>query len=174
MNILRLANTTVPALNQFSNSVAENTFSDSYQTITNNYSGTYVGNTFTIKGFGYISSMASSPGTLIFKIKWGSVVLGTATITLPVSLSNSGFMIDAIIIVCLTGTSGRVSCQGMTLVDNNGSAISAAFVSTGLTTTGQKVVNTQSASVIGISSTFSVANAGNIVTLSQLIIEEKQ
>lgn len=173
MFFLRLADNTVPAGNSFNTSAAENNFASAWPLPANSESLSNAGRTYVMKAYGYISSLGSSPGSLTLKVKWGATVLGTATIsTLPTSLSSAGFMLDALVTVCTTGTSGKVSCQGFVTLDNVNVGVTAGIVNTGTVATGQITVNTQTAANLQISETFSVSSASNIITLSQLLIGE--
>lgn len=170
---LLLADNTVPAANSFNNSSAETVFGSVVPLPANTEALSNAGRSYRIKAFGYLSSKASAPGTLTFKIKWGSTLLvATAAIALPVSLANAGFVLDAHLVVCVTGTSGKVSSQGFVTIDNAGAAVTAGMVNTGTVATGQIAVNTQTGVNLGISATFSLADTGNIATLTQMIVEE--
>ena len=175
MEYVRLANPTVPAGNQISNSSAKTAFADSYtvpKNVDNAFNNVRV---FRYQVFGYISNKASTPGTLTLSFTLGSTtLLSTAAITLPtaVALSNSGFMLDAEITIATSGTSGKIDAQGMMLIDNAGSGITAAMVNTGLTTTGQITVNTQAGNALALNAQFSVADAGNVITATKILLTE--
>lgn len=174
---LRLANITVPAGNQLTNPTTRTLFADTYLVPSNSYVASNTGILYRFEAFGYISSLVSgTPGTLKLDIEIGGTVLGTATINLPTAgLTNAGFYFKGFAMVCATATTGpTMSCQGFGWVDNGGVAITAAMVNTGLTTTGQINVNTQTGGALGMGAIYSVSSASNIVTLTQLIIEEEQ
>ncbi|CAG7599845.1 hypothetical protein SIM91_06475 [Rhodococcus opacus] len=180
---LALANTSVPAGNVVANTVTKTTFADTAIVVDPNIDiNTDNGRLFSISGYGYVSSMASSPGTLAISIVYnntGSVTnLGTMTFTLPTSLANAGFEIDGFVLLCVAGTAtARLSCQAFGLIDNAGAPISAAIVNTGTGTTNQvqPTNGTQGNQnmTVGLAAQFSVANAANSITLSQLIVESK-
>lgn len=175
--ILRLANNTVPTGNQLANPTTKTLFADTYLVPSNSYAGSGTGIVYRFKAFGYLSSLVSAtPGNLQLNIEIGGTVLGTSTVTLPTAgLTNAGFMFDGVVIVCATATTGpTMSCQGFTIVDNAGAAITAAMVNTGTTTTGQKSINTQTGGALGMSTLFSATSATNTITLTQLIVEEIQ
>lgn len=175
MQLLRVANITTPTGNSFANSAAKTLFADIWN-YPNNFdpTGTNQGRIFKIKGYGYVSSKLVAPGTLTFNIELNGTILGTCVLTLPVSLANAGFMIDAVAILAVTGTSGLINCQGFTILDNAGAAVTGGIVNTGTGTSAYKSYNTQTGGSMGISAQFSVADVGNIVTLSSLIIEEEK
>ena len=180
---LALANTTVPAGNTVANTATRTTFADTAIIINPNTDiATGNGKLFTFTGYGYVSSMASAPGTLaisvVFTNTGSTTVLGTTTISLPASLANAGFMIHGFVLVCATGTSqGKLACQAFLTLDNAGTPISGAVVNAGTGTAGQiaptnGTISTQNVT-LGLAAQFSVANAANSVTLSQLIVEAK-
>jgi hypothetical protein len=172
MQILRLANISVQSGNQITNTVTETNFLDAVLVGPEINAGAGVGRLFKIKAFGYLSSLGASPGTWALKVKAGSTVLGTATVTLPNSLANAGWELNAFALVCATGASGKVSCQGFMKGDNAGTPFSAGMVNTGTLATGQITVNTGVSNTLQVSTKFSVADPANIVTLTQLFIEE--
>jgi len=180
---LALANTTVPAGNVVANTATRTTFADTGIIIDPNGDiGSGNGRLVTFTGYGYINSAASSPGTLTLSIAYintgSTTILGTSTITLPASLVNAGFMIQGYVLVCATGqTQGKVVAQGFLIVDNAGVPISGAIVNPGTGSTPQIAPTNGTASnqniSLGLAAQFSVANAANTVTLSQLIVEVK-
>jgi hypothetical protein len=164
------ANITVPSGNVVANTTSETTFADGWFHEQNGFT-TGVGQVYRVKGWGFCSSKASSPGTLTLRIKWGSTTIGSAVLTLTASASNAGFMVDAVLVICAVGSSGKVNCQGMVIPDSTLGS-NTGIVTTGTGTSGQTTVNTQSQVSVGISAQFSVADVGNTITLSQLVIEE--
>lgn len=180
---LALANTTVPAGNVVSNTTTRTTFADTAIAIDPNGDiGAGNGQLFTFTGYGYISSAASSPGTLALSVAYvntgSTTILGTATINLPISLANAGFMIQGFVLVTATGQSqGKLACQGFLTVDNAGAPISGGIVNVGTGSAGQIAPTNGTAGnqnmLLGVAAQFSVANAANSVTLSQLIVEAK-
>lgn len=174
-HILRLANNTVPAGNQVSNTVTKTLLADTYLIAANSNVGSDYGQVYKFKAFGYISSFVNAtPGNIQVNIELGGNILGTATINFPIGgMTNAGFMLHGTVIICASATAGpTISCQGFMTVDNAGAAIQGGMVNTGLTTTGQKSINTQTGGALGVSVQFSVANAGNIFTMSSLLVEE--
>lgn len=180
---LALANTTVPAGNVVSNTTTRTTFADTAIVIDPNGDiGAGNGQLFTFTGYGYIGSAASAPGTLALSVAYintgSTTILGTATFTLPAALANAGFIIQGFVLVTATGQSqGKVACQGFLTVDNAGAPISGAIVNPGTAAAGQIAPTNGTAGnqniTLGLAAQFSVANAANVVTLSQLIVEAK-
>jgi hypothetical protein len=170
---MRVANNTVPAGNQITNTASKTNFADGWYLPTNTDNGSNTGRVFRIKLFGYLSTKASSPGTLTLALNVGATQLvATAAIALPAGLANAGFMVDLVAILCTSGTSGLWSAQGFALLDNAGAPVSAGMVNAGLTTTGQIAVNTNTAATLQLSAQFSVADVGNIITATQIVIVE--
>lgn len=180
---LALANTTVPAGNVVTNTTTRTTFADTAIILDpNGFIGSGNGKLFTFQGYGYVSSAAATPGTLTLSVVYtntgSTTVLGTATITLPTSLNNAGFLLQGFVLVTATGQSqGKVACQGFLTLDNAGAPVSGAMVNAGTGATGQIAPTNGTAGnqniTLGLAATFSVASASNSVTLSQLIVEEK-
>lgn len=175
---LVLANTTVPAGNTVTNTVAKTTFADQAIIINPNVDiATGNGKLFTFTGYGYLSTAATTPGTLALSVAYtntgSTTYLGAGTINLPVSLTNAGFKIEGFVLVTATGQSqGRVACQGFVVLDNAGAPISAAIVNTAqIAPTNGTYGNLNI--TLGLAAQFSVASTSNTVTLAQLIVEAK-
>ena len=171
---LLLAENTVQTGNVIANTTTETTFASQIPFPANLDNLSNAGRLYRLRADGYISSLVTTPGTLTLKIKWGAMLLAaSAAIQLPATaLNNNHFELTATALICLTGTSGRIACQGGGFIDAAGAPISFGFVNIGTGTGGQITVNTQSAANLNVSATFSVANAANSVTLAQLICEE--
>ncbi len=171
---LLLGDVAVPAGNQIANSAAATSFAAALQWPANLDSANNQNRTFRIKAFGSLSTLVTTPGTLTLKLLWGATALAaTIAVQLPAAaLTNAGWMLDAVIRVCITGTSGKVATQGMLIIDNAGLAITAALVNAGTGATGQITVNTQTAQNIALQSQFSIANAANVITLLEMMVEE--
>jgi hypothetical protein len=178
---LALANTTVPAGNVVANTTTLTTFAD-VGIVINPNADTASGNgkVFKMAGRGYLSSKASGAGTLTISPIYNNTSqpqsLGAATLTLPDAATNIGWQFLGEAVVCATGSAqGRISCQGMLLVDNAGTPISAALVNVGTGTAGHiappsgTLGNQQI--LLGLAAQFSVADAGNTITMAHLIIE---
>lgn len=175
MHVLLLKDVSVPTGNQISNTTTPTSFAWSIPWPANTDTLANAHRTFKIKGFGSLSSAASGQGTLTLKFLWGSTALAaTAAISMPASLNSAGWTLDAILRVCSTGTSGKISAQGFFILDNAGVSVSAGMVNAGTGTSGQITINTQNAASPGIQlqSTFSAASASNIITLLDMVIEE--
>jgi len=173
MQRVLISDLSVPAANSISNTAAETAFTWLVPFPANSSSGDTQGRTYRLKLYGYHSSDGTTPGTLTLKLKWGSTALcATRAITVPVSLSNAGWIMDAVVRICTTGTSGKVSAQGFFTLDNAGTAIVSGMVNTGTGTTGQITINTQTAQNLTITATMSSALAANTIVLADCIIEE--
>lgn len=126
--------------------------------------------TFMLKAYGYLSTVGS-PGTLIFTVLSGATTIGTfTTITLPASLTTKGWTMDLVVQIATTGTSGKVSCQGLFVLDNAGAGVTAGCVNVGTGVTGQVTVNTQTAQSLSIVNNFNTAS--NTIVMTQLLAEE--
>jgi hypothetical protein len=167
------SNVSVLTTDQIANTTTETTFGSQSALPANTDSLTNSGRTFRLQGFLALSTAAASAGALTLRVKWGASNLSTsAPIALPTGLSNSGGRFDCFIQICATGSAGKVSCQGFGLFDNAGAALTFTWVNPGTGVSGQSTINTQLAANLGISAQFSVASPSNIITLTDLIIEE--
>ena len=173
MQRVLVSDLSVPTGNSISNTAAETAFTWQIPFPANTASGDTQGRAYRLKLFGYHSSDATTPGTLTLKLKWGSTALcATRAITVPASLANAGWTLDALVRVCTTGTSGKVSAQGFFILDNAGAAVVSGLVNTGTGTAGQITINTQTAQNLTITETMSSALAANTIVLADAIIEE--
>jgi hypothetical protein len=183
---LLLAENTVQAANVIANTVTETAFVSALPVWQNldgvsnvAIPGSNAGRMIKLKCFGYISSLVTTPGTLTLKLKWGATIIGqTAAIQLPAAaMVNNAWELDAFILIVEAWTSGRIACQGTGWMDmglNSGAAamLPFAMLNVGTVKTGQVVVNTTLAASITLTAQFSIANAANSITLSQMIAEE--
>lgn len=76
------------------------------------------GTSLVMKVRGYLSS-AVTPDTLTIKIKADSTVVGTATFTLPTSLSNQVFWVDALITCRTAGATGTFMMNDAVISTNS-------------------------------------------------------
>jgi|GEM_PF-1542154 hypothetical protein len=109
MHMLWLADSTVPAGNQITNTAAETAFSSVAPVIwTNTDQGPNVGRSFKIEAYGYYSTAASSPGTLTFRVKLGTTLLHATVpaLALPASVVNAGWAIKGYMQITKTGPAG--------------------------------------------------------------------
>jgi hypothetical protein len=178
MHMLWFAGNQVSTGDQISNTAAETAFASVVPIIwANSDLGPNSGRSFKIKARGYYSCSAT-PGTLVLKAKIGSTILGaTSAISLPsAGVTNQGWLLDAYAQIVSTGTSGKMSFQGEAFFNNGGSLIMADLINTvgspPASPWGQITLNTQTAASLSLSMTFSTANAGNSITLTQLVCEE--
>ena len=176
MELLRVANNTVPSGNQITNVTAKTYFADNWPLPSNTDNGSNTGRTFRVQAFGYISSLVTTPGTLTLALNVGTTAIcSTAAIQLPaVALSNAGFKLDAVAVLCTSGTSGKWSAQGFVTFDPQAVTFVSNYgmVNTGTAATGQISINTNTAALLQLSATFSVQSASNIITATQILIYE--
>jgi hypothetical protein len=180
--MLWLAENTIQTGNQIANTASEAAFASVVPIIWNNAdTGSNAGRSFRIKAYGYYSCIAGTPGTLSLRIKIGSVYLHPTapypSISLPTGgVTNQGWTLGAYSQIVSTGSSGKMSFQGEALFNNGGTPIMMDFInlagSPPASPWGQIIVNTQTASNLSLAVAFSVANASNSITLTQLICEE--
>lgn len=117
-----------------------------------------VGSNTTLNLFGEITTDASA-GTLIIKVKVGSVTLLTsATSTLPNSLTTKLFLAQ-INISCITvGVTGTLLCHGFIQIDNG----SNGFYTIPLVTTSAKTVDTTISNELDVTATMSLASGNSL------------
>lgn len=174
MHRLLLAENQVQAANVIASTTAETIFASQIPLPANLDSLSNAGRLYRLRVCGYMSSLATTPGTLTLKLKWGTTILGaSAAIQLPTAaMTNNHWELTALALICLTGTSGKIACQGGGFIDANGAPISFGLVNVGTLAAGQITVNTQNAANLNFTAQFSIANAVNSITLAQLICEE--
>lgn len=170
------SNIAVLATDQITNTTAETTFGSQVPFPANlDFLGN-AGRAYRLKGFLALSTAVSGQGTIAFRVKWGVANLAaSAAIALPASLAGAagaGGMFEVIVRICTTGASGKIACQGFGFLNAAGTLTGFDFVNAGTLATGQITVNTQTAANLGVSAQFSVASASNIVTLTDLVVEE--
>jgi hypothetical protein len=118
------------------------------------------GKTVRIKGHGFHSSTGSP--TLNLKVKFGSTVIdATGTHTMH-NVTNGYFGFESMITCRTTGASGTVFAQGVFTDVND-------LVSMGNTAT--ITVNTTTTQAITITAQWGTANAGNTISLTNLVVE---
>lgn len=160
------SNTAVLVTDQIFNTTSETTFGAQVPFPANADTSSHQGRTIRLKGFFALSTAPATPGTLILKIKWGaSVLAASAAIALPAGLANAGGWFEAVVVICATGSGGKISCQGFGMIDNAGTPISFSFVNAGVGAAGQATINTQNAANLGVSAQFSSA-ASSTVTMT--------
>lgn len=113
---------------------------------------------------GKYSTDAVTPGTLILRVKLGTVVMALSkTITLPASAANLGFQIIGSITCRTIGATGTVSAEASFFLEDNLLGIVAVTPSNGT-----KTVDTTAAQTFQASAQFSVADADNNITLENI------
>ncbi len=169
MNIItRFLNIVVPSQNTIANKTTKSTISDAYVTPQNQDSGSNSGNYYAIKSYGYITTKASSPGSLTVTINLGSTVLGTMTFSsVPVGLTNAGINLEVFIVRTATGSSGAYSCQGQMSINNGGTLVVASIFNSSTIT-----INTRNPNNLAIAAQWSVADPTNSVTFAYPIMVE--
>jgi hypothetical protein len=174
-NTVQTAGGTLGTGNTIANSAASNAFASVFPMPGNLDTLANGGKMYRLKANGYISTLNPTPGTLILKILYGATQLAaTAAMALPTgaALTNQHWELSAEILICATGTSGKVRCVGGGFIDGAGVPLSFGFVNTGTGVTDQITVNTQAAANLSMQAQFSVANAANIIVLTQWTAEE--
>ena len=160
---LLYANTTVPSGDTVANTTTATFFASSYTVPANSL---VAGQVIRINFAGVYSTISSSPGTITFSLYLGTTLLSaTVAIALSASQSNSGFRGSLHLIVDTIGSSGTVECQGLLFMSGGGTAVIY------FTNTATQTVNTTTADILELEVQWSVANAGNTITLRQFIAE---
>lgn len=121
-----------------------------------------VGRTLRIRGFGYHSSTGNPTFTIRFKL--GSTTVGTVTGTSG-NGSNDGFEFDGILTCRTIGSSGTVQAQGSYReLQSNGLIAGGGNTST-------TTINTTLSHTIAVTVQWGTADAGNTITLTNMVIE---
>jgi hypothetical protein len=134
------------------------------------------GRALNLKIWGKVSSIVTTPGTLTFQIRYGGVtgtsLCASAAIALnAVAQTTDTFMIDADIIVRSEGTSGTAIAQASVLLGPDASTNVVNFMpATGAAVT---TIDTTSSKALSVTAQFSVANAGNTLTVQQYYITSR-
>jgi hypothetical protein len=164
-----------------SNSIAQTSIvhaSSKHSIAPNNF---YIGKAYKITATGQLSNIVTTPGTLQLQVKFGSTVVfdggamqlsTTAHTTLP-------FWCEIILVCRAIGTSanligqGRVTSQALSLTAVADSATTPATLLIPNTTpaVGSNFDSTTS-QIVDLFGTFSIANAGNAITLQTFLVEE--
>jgi hypothetical protein len=156
------ANTSVPGGNTVANTTTETNFASNYS-LPANYC--QPGRVIKITAQGIYSSTGSPQ--LNIRVKLGSTVLATSQNMNPGAVSSHSWITYFQIICDTTGVSGTVEGQGVTTIFTGGASDS----DNEMQNTGTITVDTTTAQTVQMSSQWTVANAGNTITLRQLIIE---
>lgn len=132
------------------------------KTVTSNLPAT--GKTICAEGYGYVSTLAS-PGTITFKYKVGSVVIGSTGAVTPVgSLSNALVETKACYTYRGTGVSANVAAQGFVKIyDGVGGVKYYPIVNTSLVT-----IDTTAAGDIDFTGQWSSASVSNTITITNI------
>lgn len=131
-----------------------------------------IGRTFRITAGGKFSTMAGSPGSLTFNVRWGSANTDPLLVNLPMvpanltaSLANAGWFLIVIVTVRTLGASGSA----------NGTGTASLYNTTPLNNDLQPsttTINTTAAKDLTLFAKWSVANASNTITLENFIVEQ--
>lgn len=127
------------------------------------------GKTVRLKASGYWSNATIAPGTFVLNVNWGGtgyVTASTAAFTLIGTLSNVAWNLEVDLTCYTSGSSGTVSMQGRFVSEGTGIAGTYA----GLVTTATQTYNTTLAYALGLTATWSSAQAANTITLTNLDI----
>lgn len=141
----------------------------------------YIGKTYKITATGQLSNIVTTPGTLQLDIKFGSTVVfsggamqlsTTAHTTLPIWIE---FLLTCRAIGAAANLmgQGRATSQALSLTAVADSATTPATLLLPNTTpaVGSNFDSTSS-QVVDMIATFSIANAGNAITLQTFLVEE--
>jgi hypothetical protein len=168
--VLALSNTTVPTDNVVENTAAKTYIGDGLEM---SAATLMVGDTYLILGQGYFSSKATSPGTIRITVESNTVILGdTATFDLPSGLLNTGFVLVGVVKCISTGATGKLQFQGEFIFQTHyGIGCYQKLINTGTLLTGHITVDTTTgANILGVAVQFSLADASNTITFTQLTI----
>jgi hypothetical protein len=131
------------------------------------------GTTFLLSGFGVVSTVAATGGTVTWRVRIGSTTLtgNIATSLAPATaagITTIAFELMVLVTVRTAGASGTVIGNGSSS-GNVGTA--GALVYTGSGTTATVAVDTTAAKLVELTAQWSAANASNTVTLHNASIE---
>ncbi len=156
----------LPGGDTVTNTTSEGTFTENYTIPANDCQP---GRVYSIVAQGTLST-AATPGTLLLRLKIGSVtIVSTPTSTVTSNLSSRGWRIDAQVTCITAGSSGTLEGHGMA----QWGASSALDTIAGLdmVTTSQSTVNTTTNQNLQLSATWGTAFAGNSITLRQFVAQ---
>jgi len=126
-----------------------------------------VGANFRFKASGFWSTLAAVAGNMTMNLKCSSTVLATTgAIAVPLSLSNNYWDIVADITIFTVSGSGTMWTQGRMLTQIAANATQIA----GMVTTSSQVI-TPLSSALNLTATWSVANALNTITCTNVALD---
>lgn len=129
----------------------------------------YTGIVLQFSLMGYYSTMAGSPGNLTVSMLLGATAVATTgAVALTASVSNLIWALNGIITCgqAGSGTAGQVWSQGIFSV-NTAAQTQAAWQ---MVNTAVNTLDTTLSQAIDVQATFSVANAGNVMTATNSLI----
>lgn len=119
--------------------------------------GVRAGEAFRIDGYFHITTPASAPGTVTFRLRWGGVQLCTLVLTLAAGKTKVGQRLDGWVKVVATGAAGTAKIGGQLSVQGNATTLASAFSNATNVTAG---VATTAANVLELTAQLSVASTG--------------
>lgn len=126
-----------------------------------------VGRSIRVEAEGYYGSTTSAAGNLTLKIKLGgAAILSTGAVALTTSMTNRRWRVYGIITCRTTGAPGTVFGQGEATINTS----ATAQPRWGMVNTATTNVTTTGTLVIDVTAQFSVSNAANTITCSNLYI----
>lgn len=170
---LSASNFTQTASVTVANTVTETTLTGSGTgTLTYPANFLVVGKNIRVKAWGYLSTNSLAGGTLNIKVKLGSiVVLTTNAYTFGSDLTDELWELEGLITCRTTGASGTVFSQGMWTGDVQAGGLGGSFDYVPMKNTATVTVNTTASQAFDVTATWSVAAAGNSITLTNLVLE---
>lgn len=125
------------------------------------------GKSYLIKLYGYISTASIAPNWEIQTKVGGTTIASTTAVAAHVSLSNRRVEIMTILTCRTTGTSGTIAAQGSFGYNTSGTnSIVREMLNTGLAT-----IDTTADQTLDVTFTWSAANTGNTITITNATIE---
>lgn len=116
--------------------------------------------TWTSRGF--YGTLNPGPGTLTFRLKWGSTTIATTgAIALTAGLTSQPWSLMADTVVVTAGSSGTVRCNGSAVLQVGAGAVYHAET----TNTATVTVDTTAVVTLSLTAQFSVSNAANTLTI---------
>lgn len=126
-----------------------------------------VGDVLRVQARGVYSNSAGAPGNLQLRAKVGTVVIADTGVVTLGTAADRGWSLDLLVVVTAVGASGQVEAQG----DARLSTSAVAAIIADLEAAAGYGIDTTVDHDLTLTAQWSVADAGNIVTMRQLVVE---
>jgi len=155
-------NTSIPSGNTIANTASETAFDSSYTIPADTLEA---GMIVRVRLFGVFSTTGTP--TLQLRIKLGSTTyIDTGAITLPSSVTDMGFCVDAQLVVHSAGATGEIDAQGVAMLGLTTATAQAVTIPNTSTVT----TDTTGSLALSATAEWSTADADNTVTLREMAV----